>query len=162
MPRLNSIDRNAPQAPVRRFVLTDNVKSLRLQIAAEPEVRDEQGRKTRDGVSKTVTFENGMLVTNRHDWIDGVMASYAFGDGKISDMDVLDTKAKEDRRSKLLAEVKDDPEFRAKLNSLLTEIEVEEDREAMITEKTKVETAVKQARGLEAVRQSLNLSEVNK
>lgn len=150
MPRLNPVDPKLG-TPVRRFLLTDGVQSMRLQATAEPEVRDEQGRKVRDGVAKVVPFENGMVITNRPDWIEAIENSYAKNDGHIVDMDVLDAKAKEDRRSRLMAEVNDDPEFRARLASLLTEIEAEESQEAAEAK------AKKHDPGLETVRQALNI-----
>lgn len=135
MPRLSPIDAST-DAPIRRFLLTDKVQSLRLQTGVTYDQVDPKTNQLIPGKSSTIMFDSDQLATNRPDWIEAIEKSYAYSDGLIADLDVIESTRKDAREAALVKQLSDDPKFAARLQAKLLELLPEQAEKAAKPEKT--------------------------
>lgn len=123
MPRLSPIDKSVDNAPIRRFLLANEMQSLRLQTGVTYDKVDPKTNQVMPGTSSSISWIGPVLATNRPDWIEAIEKSYAFTDGDIIDMDILDAKAKRVEEDTLVAKLKADPSFAAEMRKQLDSLE---------------------------------------
>lgn len=121
MPRLAPIDKSSDLKP-RRFMLAGGKQTMRLQTGVTFDKIDPTTNQRLPGTSSAIQWDGPVLMTNRADWIEAIEKSYAFQDGQILDLDVMDEKRKEAEENALVAKLTENPEYAAKLKSKLDEL----------------------------------------